>query len=391
MNKEELINKIIDIVNFITNGKVKMFNQTFNGHPCFYLLHTKEELKQKLDSILKEKKYDNYDLYYYTNYMFKYMLNKYDSHTKIKFINDKYLPIKIKIFNKIPYIVDCNNEYKKYKGAKIIKINDINIDIINKELEKIICYPSDNYLKIELEKYLSDVNVLKSLPSVNISNIIKLKTNKGEIIFDLDNLSEYKDINIKENYSLEIINKTALITYNSCRDEEKMIDLINKLSNMNKIDNYIIDIRGNGGGNSKVNKPLEKFLKNKKTIVLCDEKVFSSAIMILITLKNQGAIIIGTPPATSINYFGNCAMQKELKNMNLKVMGSATYWYYDENLKLHGYYKDDFKKALKENPNMIKPIFIDVDKKIELTLEDYINNNDSVLNYALNKLQGKMK
>lgn len=170
-----------------------------------------------------------------------------------------------------------------------------------------------------------------------------------------------------------------------------MIELINKLSNMNKIDNYIIDIRGNGGGNSKVNKPLEKFLKNKKTIVLCDEKVFSSAKMLLITLKNQGATIIGTAPATSINCFGNCAMQKEIKNMNLKVMGSATYLYYDENLKLYGYYKDDFKTALKENPNMIKPIFIDVDKNIELTLEDYINNNDSVLNYALNKLQGKMR
>ena len=386
MNKEELINKINNIVNFITNGKAKMFNQTFNGHPNFYLVHSKDEFNQKLDSILKEKTYDKYDLYYYTNYMFKYMLDKYDSHTKIKFINDKYLPIKIRNFNKIPYIVDCNNEYKKYKGTKILKINDINIDIIIEELEKIICYPSENYLKIELEKYLSDVNVLKSLPSVNISNIIKLKTNKGEIIFDLDNLSEYKDINIKENYSLETINKTAVITYNSCKDEEKMIDLVKKLSNMNKIENYIIDIRGNGGGNSKVNKPLEKFLKDKKKVVLCDGRVFSSAIMLLITLKNQGATIIGTPPATSINHFGNCAMQKEFKEMNLIVMGSATYWYYDENLKLHGYYKDEFDEALKENPNMIKPIFIDVDKKIELTLEDYINNNDSVLNYVIKEV-----
>ena len=386
MSKEELIIKINNIVDFIINGKVKMFNQTFNGHPSFYLIHSKDEFNQKLDSILKEKTYDEYDLYYYTNYMFKYMLDKYDSHTKVHFINDKYLPIKIRIFNKTPYIVDCDNDNKKYKGTKILKINEANIDIIIKELEKIICYPSDNYLKIELEKYLSDVNVLKTLPCMNISNIIKLTTNKGEIIFDLDNLSEYKEKNIKENYRLEVFNKTAVITYNSCRDEEKMIDLVKKLSNMNKIENYIIDIRGNGGGNSKVNKPLEKFLKGKKTIVLCDERVFSSARMLLISLKNQGARIIGTPPATSINCFGNCAMQKEVKQMNLKIMGSATYWYYDENLKLHGYYKDEFDKALKEKPNMIKPIFIDVDKKIELTLDDFINNNDSVLNYALKEV-----
>lgn len=383
MNKEELIIKINDIVTFITDGRVKLFNQTFNGHPNFYITHTKEQFDKKLDSILKEKSYDEYDLYYYTNYMFKYMLNKYDSHTKICFINDKYLPIKIRFFNKAPYIVDCDNDYKKYKGTKILKINDVNIERIISELEKIICYSSDNYLKIELEKHLSNVNILNSLPSVNISNKINITTNKGEITYDLNHLNEYKDKEIKPNYNLEIINKTAVITYNSCRDEEKMNNLIKKLSKMNNIDNYIIDIRGNGGGNSKVNKPLEKFLKDKKTIVLCDERVFSSARMFLITLKNQGAIIIGTPPATSINCFGNCAMQKELKQMNLKIMGSATYWYYDENFKLHGYYKDDFNKTIKENPRIIKPFYINVDKKIELTLEDYINNNDSVLNYAL--------
>ena len=383
MNKGEIINKINDIIKFITEGKVTMFNQTFNGHPSFYLVHSKEKFDQKLDSILKEKTYDEYSLYYYTNYMFKYMLDKYDSHTKAHFINDKYLPIKIRIFNKTPYIVDCENENKKYKGTKILKINDVNIDKIIKELEKIICYPSDNYLKIELEKYLSDVHILNSLPSVNISNKINITTNKGEITYDLNHLNEYEDKEIKPNYNLEIINKTAVITYNSCRDEEKMNNLIKKLSKMNNIENYIIDIRGNGGGNSKVNKPLEKFLKDKKTIVLCDERVFSSARMLLITLKNQGAYTIGTPPATSINCFGNCAMQKELKQMNLKIMGSATYWYYDENLKLHGYYKNEFEKALKENPNIIKPFFVDVDKKIGITLEDYINNNDSVLNYAL--------
>ena len=387
MNKEELITKINDIVKFLTDGKIKLFNQTFNGHPCFYLVHSKDEFDQKLNSILKEKLYDEYDLYYYTNYMFKYMLDKYDSHTKIHFISDKYLPIKIRIFNKIPYIVDCNNDYKKYKGTKILKINDVNIDRIIKELEKIICYPSNNYLKIELEKYLSNVNVLNSLPSVNILNKIKITTDKGEIIFDLNHLSEYRDKEIKSNYNLEIINNVAIITYNSCRDEEKMIELIKKLSSMENIENYIIDIRGNGGGNSKVNKPLEKFLKDKKKVVLCDERVFSSARMFLITLKNQGARIIGTPPATSINCFGNCAMQKELKQFNLKVIGSATYWYYDENLKLHGFYKDDFNKALKQNSNILKPIFINVDNKIELTLDDYVNNNDSVLHYALKTIK----
>lgn len=286
MTRKELIEKINDIVKFITNGTVERDKRVFNGHPAFYLMHSKEEFERKLNSIVVDKdSYDRYDLYYYMNYMFKYMLDKYDSHTHMIFIDNKKLPIKIKIIDGIPYIVDGSNRVSQYRGAKILSINGVSINDIILELEKITCYASYDFLKIMLEDYLSDANVISSLPILNKQYFMVITTDKGDIRFDLNNLDKYEDKSKKRNYTLDVINRSAIITYNSCKDEEKMIELVNRLNSMPNIESYVIDLRGNGGGNSLINRYLVDYLKEKKFIVLCDERVFSSARMCLIDLK----------------------------------------------------------------------------------------------------------
>lgn len=384
MNNNELITKIKDIANFVANGKVVIDKRTFNGHPAFYLVHSKHEFNNELKSvIIKKEKYDRYDLFYYTNYMFKFMLNKYDSHTKILFLDNKYLPIKIRFFDGEPYIVDSVKNIEYIKGAKILKINGINIEDVIKELDKIICYSSYDFLKVKLEDWMININIIMSLPIMRRTHNATFLTDKGEIEFNPENLEEYKDKSIKSNYSLDVVDKTAIITYNSCNDEEKMINLINKLRKTNNIINYVVDLRGNGGGNSSINRHLIEFLKGKKIVALCDERVFSSARMCLIDLKNIGARIVGTNPGTPISCFGNCVMQQKLENMNLKVLGSATYWYYDENLQCHGIYKENFEDAIKQFPHLFDQVYFKVDDNVELTLEDYLNGDDSVLEYAL--------
>ena len=57
--------------------------------------------------------------------------------------------------------------------------------------------------------------------------------------------------------------------------------------------------------------------------------------------------------------------------------------YYDNNLKCHGIYKGDFEEELRNNPNLLLPVFLNVDERITLTLDDYVNHTDSVLDYAL--------
>lgn len=68
--------------------------------------------------------------------------------------------------------------------------------------------------------------------------------------------------------------------------------------------------------------------------------------------------------------------------MKLKFTGSTVYWYYDESLKHHGVEKKDWEDAIKKYPNLLEPVFVDVDEEVELTIDDYINLNDLVLKRA---------
>ena len=46
-------------------------------------------------------------------------------------------------------------------------------------------------------------------------------------------------------------------------------------------------------------------------------------------------------------------------------------------------YKGDFEEELRNNPNLLLPVFLNVDERITWTLDDYVNHTDSVLDYAL--------
>lgn len=392
MSKDELILKINEIIDFITNGEVEIQGYKFNGHPNFYLKHSQEEFNKELRSfIINKDRYNTSDVFYYLNHMFKYMLNEYDSHTQIYFMDKKMLPLKIRIIDNKPYIVDCNDSISHFRMKEIININGVDISKIIYELENIICYASDNYLKIMLEDYLRDVNILKSIPSIENKDKMIIGTTDGDIIFDLNNLDIYKNKKRKENYNLEIIGDIAVITYKSCSDEEKMKELIEQLELLENVNSYIIDLRGNSGGNSSINRYLVNFLKDKKSITLCDERVFSSAMMCLMDLKNIGSKVIGTNPGTTINHFGNCILQKQINNTNLKVYGSTKYFYYDNDMKCYGIIKEKFSNALEDFPNLLEPKFFNVDEIIEITLDDYKNENDPVLNYAINSLKEERK
>lgn len=82
------------------------------------------------------------------------------------------------------------------------------------------------------------------------------------------------------------------------------------LTNINKI---IIDLRGNTGGNSGLNKILMDFLsehKDKELITLTDYRVFSGGRHALIDLINLGSITIGEEIGTPINCYGNANVFK---------------------------------------------------------------------------------
>jgi hypothetical protein len=163
-----------------------------------------------------------------------------------------------------------------------------------------------------------------------------------------------------------------------------MEQLISKLKEENNIKNYIIDLRYNGGGSSSVIKPLINFLKDKNIVALVNEYVFSSGRMALVELKKIGAYIIGTDIGTSLNCFGNCPSNLDIDKLNLRITSSSTYWYYDKELSLTGYEKDEFNTYFNNKKELLEPVLLHPDKYVYLTKEDIINEYDEQMEEAIN-------
>ena len=111
LNKNETKKYIIKIFDFIENGDSK-----FNGHPGLYFFHTKEELKEKINELLSENEYDEFDIYYITSLLIKFMLGRYDSHTKVSFKDNVYILKDGRLY----YTVKATNPTEAYyKGLSL--------------------------------------------------------------------------------------------------------------------------------------------------------------------------------------------------------------------------------------------------------------------------------
>ncbi len=390
MTKEEFLNKVYETIDYICNGKVERNGKLFNGHPHFFLLHTKQEFDDELLRIIPNKdKYDKYDFYYVLNHMFKYELNQYDSHTFASFANSTYLPIMLKVIGDKVYVINGIDNYSEYKGMEIKSINGVGIKKIIEELDFIKCYASNDFFNVQIEGSLSNADVIKSLPSIGNTDRIIFSSDDRTIDFDLKNLGDFSFDFKDDNYKTEIIDDTLVFSYLSCKDEEKMKNTVEYIKTLDGINHYVVDLRGNGGGDSSINRYLTDFLNGKDTIVLSDEKVFSSARMCLATLKRNGAFVIGKKPGTPISCFGNCVLKKDFDSLDIIVRGSVTYWYYDDKLYCHGITKENFDEVYKEHPEILNIVYGDVDIEVEPSLNDILDNRDSVLEYTLDYIKNK--
>lgn len=388
MNREEtriLINNILDFIN----------GNDEDGHPALYFFCDKTQTENKIQDFLDSKElFNKFDIYFFINSLIKKLVGTYDSHTKLGFINYDWFPIKFKIIDDKVYVINITDSMKEAKGSQLIAINGIPVEKIIKNIESITCYSVKEYLEVQIQKNLAIPNVLKSLPLFNPKEtkfVYTFFVNKKEMnyTFDLKKLNDYDKLNeIKtKNYSYKIINDVMVITYNSCKDIEAMEFFVKKINNIalkDSVTKYIIDLRGNTGGDSNVNKPLIRFLKGKKIVTITNEEVFSSARMACVDLLKIGSIFVGNNISTTLSAFGENE-SLILKDLNMEVNRSTKFFYYDDELKCHSFNKQTFNKRFKT-----KEYFKTCDlKKLNInyqvfkSLKDYIDESDAQLSLAL--------
>lgn len=349
-------------------------------HLDFYFLHTKEEMNEYINQYLINNTIKNkYDFLYFMKTLIKYMSGVHDSHTKIDVKESLELPIKLKWVENSIFIdqyIDSN-----FNKTKIISINGVDIDIIKKEIEKTISYGTNNWLKARTEGDLVKVSNLLSLPSIDAdTNEIIIKTERGDLHFSPFEQIEH-NLNDKQENSILIKNNVLIYKYPKCIEKyQPNLDEITSMINNFNIDCFILDLRGNSGGNSNIIKPLIAYLgsTNLKLVTLVDRYVFSSGHFAAVEMQKIGSKVVGEDIGTPDNAFGYIVFGGRMPNTNFIFTFSKVYWYKDEMTNLmRGIYT---KENLKDMPqSFFEPQYLELDQYIELTEEEYLSINKDVV------------
>lgn len=351
---------------------------------------TKKEFKNICKELINKIEIDDgYKFDYFMNYIIKRLSGVDDVHTKFR-MRTTILPFNYRIFNDAVVV----NYPEGLRGSTLESINEVSISKILKELDDVITYGTLERKRYELEKSLFDMSLLFSLPSLrdseelvfefkNIDGGIESRTINKKDVITIDEQFDIEKYYYGEPGTYKIINDSLIYKHSSVQIEykdiiEKSIEDIKSL-NFNKISKIIIDLRGNIGGNSGLNKPLIDFLsehKDKKLIVLTDYRVFSSGMLALYDLIKLGCITIGEGIGTSFNSYGD---QVWLDIGKYRFAISTCYLNPVMNLRISN--KDEINKVSSE---VFKPVVFKPDYYVETTKEDFINDYDRVLEFALN-------
>lgn len=359
-------------------------------HLDFYLNHTKEELEDYINQFLEKNEVnDDYDFYYFLNCIIKYMSSSSDSHTMIYKEDNTWFPIRFKIVDNKVFIDRCLD--KKMIRKQIKSINGVEIDKVITEIEKCTSYATNGWLLSSIEKILPNKNKLLSLPSIQSqNNKIVFETDDNVIIsFDINKKYDEQVIYPRNDFEQYIIDDNILVfKYPSCRNEfEPDINKIKQIIEDNDIKKFVLDLRGNSGGDSRIINPLIEYLPDKdlELFTIVDKNVFSSGRFAAIDMKRIGSIIVGEEIGTPINCFGYVSGNGITPNSRINFNFSRVYWYEEDGFMRGIYTKEELKK---ESKDFFEPKYLNIDIPIEVSEEEYISSLEDVfLNKSLEAIK----
>lgn len=369
-------------------------------HKNLYHSISKEEFKEKEDELLNEVPNIKDEKEYYLA-LSELITTLKDAHTRVGSNNlylkdDKYYGFNIEKFEKSWILTGIGENDQDKLGYEVRAINDVDInEIYDMALN---FYPHENpYVFInDFSSYvkraelLNKIKVLNNISDDDIS--LKLLDNDGKEVdikvpsADFDSLGELvtlsskvkpmtTDYNDSNNYwNDKLSDDVYYIQYNKCAEDNslKMDKFTSEVSNDikdNEFKKVIIDLRYNGGGNSKIIEPLYDELEKLKkehsfqVYILIGGNTFSSGLLNAYDGKNQlDAILAGQPTGGNLNQYG------EVKSFDLPYSGFVVDYStkYFENVK--GYDKD--------------ALYPDIESPMKL--KDYINGVDTVVQAVIN-------
>ncbi|WP_368488414.1 peptidase S41 [Clostridium sp. BJN0013] len=319
-----------------------------------------------------------------------------DTHTSLYKEASTMYPVQFYYFKEGIYVINTIPEYKKALYTRLVKINGVNIEKVQKTILPLMVNENRAVIKKYIPKYLINAEILHGLNiTSNIKNTLftfenskgqafNLNINsinsenfKGKFIikgnFDISYPLYMQQNNLNYWYKYIYNEKTLYFKYNKCQEDDdcKTIEDFTtemiKFMDTHAIDKFVIDIRDNSGGSDKYINPIIDWIKDKKLnnknhlFVIVGRNTFSSAIINAVTLKKEtNATFVGEETSGKPNHYGS-VKSFILPNSRIQIQ-----------------YSTQFNKTSTDNSSTFTP-----DKIIEISIVDYLNKKDPVLNYIL--------
>lgn len=306
-----------------------------------------------------------------------------------------YLPIVFEYFQDGVYVTKTVDQYKFLIGQKITHIETTPISSIIDSMRILIPAENEYGFRKEFPRLLSNVDILKYFIKNINSSTIGLTFFNGEFMTGLNSYtikSSMKDFgkqlilldgqqstplylkNRSNNYWMEYLpeSKILFVKYNVCQnDPNKPFTIFsNELESFienNEVGKFVLDVRGNSGGNSDVLTPLIFILNTylntqDKLFLITDRKTFSAALLNSIKFKQiSKGTIVGEPSGGSPNHYGEIE-STYLPHSKFQIITTKEY----------------FIMGSFDPPNIIP-----MDKIILPSISDYISGLDPVMDYII--------
>jgi len=324
-----------------------------------------------------------------------------------KSVNFHQIPVNLYQFKDDIYIEGVHKDYAKSLGAKVLKVEGMPVKKALEKIRAVVPAENEQYFRAYSGLYLISPEVLhtQGVASSFKPNITLTLEKNGQQFtqtfqakvgidfskeYGLTKASEeWLSIRNQQQTPLYLKNldriyfyeylpehKTVYVRHSQIQDEpkeaipafyERVFDFIEK----NEVEKLVLDVRLNGGGNNYKNKPIvtgvirsEKINQVGKFMVIIGRRTFSACQNLINELDNYtNVVFVGEPSSENINFYGdNRAVT--LPNSNIPLRLSFAWWQ---------------DKPQWENADWMAPHIA-----VEMSVEDYQNNEDPVLEAALN-------
>ena len=331
---------------------------TEENHKNLYHDISKEEIEEYIASLTN---LDQLSPLFFDREMLKLFAKFKDGHTKYEIPPNFYMDKKLCLTNK-RIIANGTEKLKKMVAIKdggefkeVKSIGGMDIKTILQELASMQSYETKEFMYYCVNEALNNpiYHMMLEITNENYGLDCVVENNGQEEQITVNQISyeKHKELGLANDepyYSHEILeNNVIRSNYRECREVEdypfsKFVEDMKKDIESKNISQFVLDLRGNTGGNSSIVEELISMLKEQelKGVTLIDNGVFSSGRGAVVQFKREfNTPLIGEPTGGAIVSYGHMLPLKykgkrftASKRKRSKVFSYKSYCYFKNSI-----------------------------------------------------------